>query len=135
MSGYPPNLVDLYDRVVTMFDIVTLRVYTAAIVGAFRQRSPFGPHRSVLLPANTPQRIAFNDSKMRALLVYANARSLINGPVLYSSSDSVGSVNFAVPRSQPLNAAQVQFVLKPSEMLFAMATPTAATVTVSEEWY
>lgn len=125
---------NLGDRARAMFDVVTLRVYTAALIGRLRQRMPYGGHSRIPLPVNVPIRVAHNDSRERALLVYVDVDGLVPTPIVYSPTDSSGSVNFEALQSQLPGAFPETFVLRPDEQLFARGL-AGATAIVATEWY
>jgi hypothetical protein len=125
---------DFRGRIDELFAPVTVRAYAAALIGRLQQRAAHGAHRTYPLPANVATLLANNDSRDRALLVYADVAGTVPTPVVYSSSNDSGANNYQALQSQAPGAVPERFVLLPSEQLFGRA-PVQATAVISTEWF
>lgn len=127
------------ERTRHLFDPIVVRLYVATVVGRLSQRFPYGTHRTILLPANTPTKLMENTSRDRAMLGYvtqANPAALTVARLSPSADDGVVNFGLIIGSNGPAGEfpATQTFVMRPGEQLFA-TPPVPGHVLVSTEFY
>ena len=126
----------MWERIVRLFSTPVLRAYIAVTVGRAFDRAPFGSRRSVVIAtAGESYLLASNTSSDQALRVSIQ-KLTGSGVVNFSPVSTPPSNGFFVLTNAPTPEDMAEFVLLPSEDLYAAsANPLNLSLGVSQEWY